>query len=165
MEGNETSSDEAARSPSLRGPVLARFLPLPAASALDNDPPPTEASLGQSVTPSTSAFRSAELFLCASHCPFRTFVDSKFSNPFKSALTGPITSHLHLRISLGSKHSTCDSSRHWDRKNDAQRNIGTFSAKLLCSVGISDSLLSHRVTPESINRPSNPGIHAIGVVP
>ncbi len=35
-------------------------------------------------------------------------------NPFKSALAGHhITAlHLHLRIALGSKHSTCDSSRH-----------------------------------------------------
>lgn len=55
-------------------------------------------------------------------------------------------------VALGSKHSTCDSSRHWHKKNDAQRHIGTFSARLLpCSAGISDGLLSHWVTPKNIH--------------
>ena len=38
-----------------------------------------------------------------------------------SLISSYITSlHLHLRIALGSKHSTCDPSRHWHKKCDMQ---------------------------------------------
>jgi hypothetical protein len=90
--------------------------------------------------------------------------DSRASSLISSYITAL---HLHLRIALGSKHSTCDPSRHWDKKYDMQWG-GTSERSspnsTPCSVGISDGLLSHWVTPKSpIYHPSIPVIHVIGI--
>lgn len=99
--------------------------PRPAPVASEQRPKPDPRSVSYAPYQHPQRLSPSQKFSCAPViAPYGpSLFDSHHSGAPSLLISSYITSlHLHLRIALGSKHSTCDPSRHWLKKYDMQRS-------------------------------------------